>query len=225
MVAIKHPDGTWDIEGLEPWWITFERMCKMLKVKESFKFARYGDGEIYCMSGRIGRNCDKHEYFPELGLALHQAAENADYMVGIQPLSVSQGLHKDNFDYESLYNADVLHNASIKGMLGKFMNELADRDTILVGPEHLSKVADVYISIPSVNCWKEYDNVRQLLWFALHDNPDAVVLLCASMMSEVLIDKFKDHPNTFIDCGSVFDPYHNVKSRRYHHNLKINEHH
>jgi len=39
------------------------------------------------------------------------------------------------------------------------------------------------------------------------------------MMSEVLIDQLSYSENTFIDCGSVFDPYVGVKSRRYHHKL------
>jgi hypothetical protein len=48
-----------------------------------------------------------------------------------------------------------------------------------------------------------------------------VVLLAASMMSEVLIDDFADHHHTFIDIGSVLDPYCGIKSRRYHHKLKL----
>lgn len=224
MEAIKQPDGTWDIEGLEPWEETFEHMCFMLRNNVNFKFARYGDGEIYCMDGKIGHNCDKHEYFPDLGLALHDALKKADYFVGIQPLSVSQGLHKDYFDgMKVLWNADVLHNASIKGRIQEFFDSAIDgkRPIIIVGPEHLEKIWTDVIVIPDLNCWNEYTEIKRILRSRLKDERNWVVLLCASMMSEVLINDFKNSPHTFIDMGSVLSPYAGVKNRRYHQTLNV----
>ncbi len=220
MVASKKIDGTWEIEGLEPWQKTLEDMCSNLKNGINFKFARYGDGEIFCMNGKIGRNCDKHEYFPDLGLALHKSLENVNYMVGIQPLSVSQGLHKDYFEGMTLYNADVLHNASIKGLLPEFITSTANRKVIIVGPQHLEKLEDTIV-IPDLNCWKNYSSIKDIIRLRLRFEKDVVIFLCASMMSEVLINDFKDSPNTFIDMGSVLSPYVGVKNRRYHETLAI----
>lgn len=221
MVASKKIDGTWDIEGLEPWQKTFEEMCSNLKNNINFKFARYGDGEIFCMNGKIGRNCDKHEYFPDLGLALHKSLENVNYMVGIQPLSVSQGLHKDYFEGITLYNADVLHNASIKENLNDFIKCMLDRKIILVGPKHLDVLGFDMVTIPDLNCWLSYGQISDLIKLRLRVEINAVVLLCASMMSEVLISDFKDSPHTFIDMGSALSPYAGVNNRSYHHKLKI----
>ena len=40
---------------------------------EPFIFAKFGDGEGYCMDGRIGENCDRHPYSPELGKRLQKS--------------------------------------------------------------------------------------------------------------------------------------------------------
>lgn len=224
MVAHRDENtGRWFLDGVEPETQTYERILSMLKEGKNFKFARYGDGEINAMTGKNGRNCDGHEYFPELGLRLVESIQHEpNYMVGIQPLSVSH-LSKEvaaYFDGFRLYNADVLHSASIDGVLERFFNALEGRYIILVGPPHLADLFDaVHIVIPQINCWLHYEKIKEQLSFHLKE--DAVVLLCASMMSEVLISDFKDYNCTMIDAGSVFDPYANVYSRKYHHKLKI----
>lgn len=228
MEAIKQADGTWDIKELEPWQNTFIRICELIRMNIQFKFARYGDGEIFCMDGRKGHNCDKHEYFPDLGKALRDGVQKADYMVGIQPLSVAYFHNISYFSHLSLYNADVLHNASIQGRLFELLEACAGRPVIIVGPKHLEFFTNLLIETPPLNCWLKYEEIctqleDKLKWLdPIGDATcQAVVFLCASMMSEVIIDRFKDWNATFIDCGSVFDPYVGVKSRRYHHNLEI----
>ena len=73
MQAIKDDNGIWNITNLEHWTVTFDAMVDDLKSGKMFKFARYGDGEIYCMKGKNGANCDNHTYFPALGAALRQS--------------------------------------------------------------------------------------------------------------------------------------------------------
>lgn len=228
MEAIKQADGTWEVEGLAPWRKTFEHMCKMLRERTQFKFARYGDGEIFCMDGKQGSNCDKHEYFPDLGASLKIALRRSNYMVGLQPLSIYEQRNLSYFEKKPLHNADILHNASIDGRLDEFIEAIKHRFVVLVGPKHLSKLPfyHMHIEIPSLNCWTEYDNTCNEIGVITNQElikqESIVILLCASMMSEVIIDRFRDATCTFIDCGSVFDPIVGVNSRRYHHNLKVN---
>ena len=227
MQAIKDERGIWNITNLEHWTVTYKKMLSNLKGSKQFKFARYGDGEIYCMNGKNGQNCDNHKYFQDMGAALRQTIiQEPEYMVGIQPLSVSHiPEHVQNYfgHFTTLYNADVLHNASIDGQIEKFTTAITGRYVILVGPAHLAPVVQecVHIVIPDVDCWLQYENVRQQIEFHIEGINNAVVLLCASMMSEVIISYFEDHPHTFIDCGSVLDPYAGVNSRKYHYKLKI----
>jgi len=226
MQAIKDDRGIWNITGLEHWQVTYSMMTASLKDGIVFKFARYGDGEIYCMNGKIGQNCDNHSYFPNMGAALRQTIiQEPNYMVGIQPLSIShipEDVNSYFGHFKTLYNADVLHNASIEGCLDKFINALAGRYIILVGPAHLADFFKecVHIVIPNLNCWTQYEHVRQQVAFHVEGINNAVVLLAASMMSEVLISSFEDYPHTFVDIGSVLDPYVGINSRKYHFNLK-----
>lgn len=227
LTAVKHDaSGIWHIPELEHWVITFHQMVTNLEKGRHFKFARYGDGEIYCMNGRSGANCDNHPYFPDLGSALRQTiTEEPAYMVGVQPLSISH-IPQDVTSYfghfKRLYNADVLHNASIEGRIMMFMDALAGKYVILVGPAHLSGLFTncIHIITPSVSCWLQYKQISEQLHFHLEGSSDAIVILCASMMSEVIISDFESTPHTFIDAGSVFDPYAGVNSRKYHSKLR-----
>lgn len=216
--------GRWSLTGVEDSNVTFDRMCKMLQLRLPFKFARYGDGEINCMNGKVGNNCDRHKYFPDLGARLRRTLETTpEYMVGIQPLSVAHMRDSVNkyFSGIDLYNADTIHNASIDGKLNEFFETLEDRDVLLVGPPHLAGVLPEaeHVAITPVDCWKDYDNIVKNI---PHDRGDLVVLLCASMVSEVIIHDYRMFKDiTMIDMGSVLDPYAGVKSRRYHHKLNI----
>lgn len=221
--------GRWSLEGVEPDCVVYDWMIEQLKANKSFKFARYGDGEWNCIFGKPGQNCDGHKYFPDLGESLRRVVlSEPQYVVGMQPLSMSYERADQIREFcaglrINWVNADVLHNASIDGELHRFIDVLKGKYLILVGPAHLSSFWSqcVHIVIPSTNCWMEYESVRQQIEFHIDGVNNAVVLLAASMMSEVLIDDFADHHHTFIDIGSVLDPYVGVKSRRYHHKLKL----
>lgn len=223
--------GRWSMTGVEPSEVTFERMCKMLREGENFKFARYGDGEFNCMFGKIGRNCDGHEYFPDLGMALNDAFySDPKYMVGIQPLSVQGGLYQKAISQregypKNIYDADVLHSASIDGNIDLLLQSLQSRTVFSVGPLHLNNLfpgAKESMLINDKNCWLQYEKIVRLIEHSFDWDESPVFLLCASMMSEVIIDRFKDSTGTFIDCGSVFDPYCGKLSRKYHHKLQLN---
>jgi len=216
--------GKWTLNGVEPSEETFKKMCDLLKEGANFKFARYGDGEFLCMGGKIGNNCDGHEYFPELGSALNAAFySDPNYLVGIQPLSVQGGLYQratlDRPGPKHICDADVLHSASIDGKLNLFFEAIKSRHVIMVGPKHLSEFpCSEFVEVPKLNCWLQYDRIANGIFRVTH--PDSVVLLCAGMMSGVLIDNFRTSDITMIDCGSVFDPYYGVNSRSYHKKLK-----
>lgn len=221
--------GRWSLGGVEPDYVVYDRMIEELKSNKPFKFARYGDGEWNCIFGKPGQNCDGHKYFPSLGENLRRVIlSEPGYIVGMQPLSMSYERADQIREFcaglkINWVNADVLHNASIDGELHRFINAITGKYIILVGPIHLDAFFAncVHIAIPSVNCWLEYEKIRQQIEFHVDGVNNAVVLLAASMMSEVLIDDFADYHHTFIDIGSVLDPYVGVKSRRYHYKLKL----
>lgn len=220
MEAIKNElTGRWTILGMEPSSLTYERFINYLTYGYNFKFARYGDGEFNAIFGKKGHNCDGHEYFPDLGERL-RASFSKNIFTGIQPLTLTLPYAKEALKLLegcNLVNADAIHNASIDGELHRLMDALKGRDVVCVGPAHLLPLFDQMIVVPDKNCWLNYEKVKNHLEILIHS--DKIVVLCASMMSEILIKDFEDEDITMIDVGSALDPLVGKLSRRYHHKL------
>lgn len=229
--------GMWHIEN-ESTEQFYEELLQKLKTKQNFAFSRWGDGELNAVFGSKRRaNCDGHTYFEDMGRELKQILlSQPKYIMGLQPLAMSIAIgdelelfeHHNNLKINWV-NSDILHNASIQGQFYKFFQALSDRKVIIVGPSKLSRIdkyipVHYFLSIPDRDCWLSNKDIESILCSYLNEEPNQVVLFCASMMTEVLIDrlyhKFGD-TQTFIDTGSVFDPYCNVRSRSYHKKLKI----
>lgn len=209
----------------------FESMREMLERGEPFSLARFGDGEFNAIFGAVGANCDGHRYFPELGQRLRQILESEPgYLLGLQPvLMLGRGPEKIQSVSRGIrwVLADSLHLASMDGRLPSFLGALEHRETQLVGPEHLRPLSRqmgwTHHAIPAENCWQRYGEVGESLRLATSGSSGVVVLFCASMMSNVLIDDLHrlNPANTYIDVGSVFDPYVGVNSRDYHDDLAV----
>lgn len=203
--------------------MTFEEHLEKLKNKEQYSFSRWGDGEWACLLNKQGQNCDRHIYFTDMGKRLREILESKpNYYIGLQNLAYR--LHKDVIDkYTNGYKlnwvkSDIFHNASSNKRLNELFEVLKDRNVILVGGGHLKGFNDYsFVEIPRLNCWLSYKDTLEKL---LNIQKDDVVLFCASMMSNVLIDDLHSKA-TLMDLGSVLDPYVNVKSRKYHFNLNL----
>jgi hypothetical protein len=125
-------------------------------------------------------------------------------------------------------DSDVIHKHSIRtnANFNDLFDALENRYVILVANDLLVPIAmhtaDQHIVIGRVDCWLEYvevlDRLRELI------EKDVVILYCASMMAEVLIDdvwrKYGDTV-TQIDIGSAFDPLVGEMTRKYHKKLKL----
>jgi hypothetical protein len=204
--------------------MNYEEHLSKIRNKEKYSFSRWGDGEWACLLGKQGMNCDKHTYFPDMGGRLFNVLKSKpNYYIGLQ--SLAHRIYRDAIDRITnkcslnWVGSDVFHRASMKGRLNELFDALDGRNVILVGGSHLKGFKDWgFIEVPSVNCWLEHDRVLDDLKKTIKE--DDVVLFCASMMSNVLIDELHGVA-TLIDMGSVFDPYVNVNSRKYHKDLKI----
>ena len=200
--------------------MTYNDIITKLKNKEPFQFARVGDGEMLCMDGVSGKNCDGHKYFVDLGKALREVyKEPKNYHIGLQP--VKHGLHSSAKKYPQKWcNADLLHNASINGEISELYEVLENRNVIMIGNKTHKNLPfiNIFLEVPSVNAWQ----YRLAIWKALNDiavkGKDFVYLFSCGMMSGVLIDEMANlYPNhTCIDTGSIFEPYLGKAIRSYH---------
>jgi len=206
--------------------ITFD-IIDHLKSSKNFSFSRFGDGEWACIMNKQGQNCDAHIYYPDLGQRLKNILiSQPKYIIGLQNLAYR--LHPnliDTFtkDYQLKWVlSDILHHMSIKENLKPFFEALKGKNIILVAPDRLKALSiwNQFISISQTNCWNDYELVKKEISLAI--KKDSVVLYCASMMTNVLIDDFKNEDITQIDCGSIFEPYIGIANRTYHKD-KINQ--
>jgi len=209
----------------------FEDICKMLSDGVAFSFSRFGDGEFAAIFEVEGKNSDGHRFFPDLGVRLKEIVERKpDYMMGLQTQALlahgALPIRSLSPDIQWVL-ADSLHNASMEGTLGNFFDSLADREVHLVGAPHHRQLAEEkswqFLEVPYGDCWPQYESIRAGLEPRVTPD-DLVFLLCASMTANVLIDDmYSLNPsNTYIDAGSVLDPYAGVRSRAYHKELNSN---
>ena len=210
--------------------MTYKELLNKLTNGENFSFARYGDGEFNAILGsNQPHNCDKHQYFKDMGLRLLKIIQSSpDYVMGLQGLAQRQ--RENDKDFHDLIagidwiDADIIHKASIKGDLYGLFEALSTRKSILVSKVGLLninwKITGVkpfaHVAINEKDCWLDYKEISQQLKAII--SPDVVILYCAGMPAEVFIDdiynEFKDV--TQIDIGSAFDPYVGLDIRSYH---------
>jgi hypothetical protein len=229
--------------------LTYDLLLQYMRDGTPFTWSRWGDGEWSCLlQNRPGSaNCDGHHYFPDLGKALKDILESQPpYFLGLQRLATEQLMGNDEFQrlrgMNQWCNNELLHHASIKGRLGEFFEALKERqvsqEIILVANAHtvkkllpLGEIGFKSVVIPEKDCWNKWLDIQyeidEAIKSATHINVMPVILYCASMMSNVLIDKTYTYCKavdigiTQIDCGSVFDPYCGRNTRSYHHKLNI----
>jgi len=156
-------------------------------------------------------------------------------------------------------NSDIIHSANINGAWNvldkKTRKEIEDRyshmrfkkgisltqlfkavknkNNVLIGNRwlrHFKEFHFQYISVPHVDCWLDRPRIFKLACELARTRKHLIFHICASLMTEVLIDELYNkfgHKHTFIDIGSAYDPYvlgDNGKRRQirsYHKYLKI----
>jgi hypothetical protein len=197
-----------------------KKFKEMIEKGENFSFVKQGDGEILCMLGEVGRNCDGHPYSKELGDALTDAytffntLENC-YVTGWKDFDIPGDYvrSKGNVDGDTFLHNDVSMD---KFDFFKTVKE-SGRRKIFIGPAHLLGVINFlningYVEIPAVNSFSYK--------FAVEPEDNAIYLFSAGMPAKVWIAKLlkKNINITCIDIGSGFDPIFvgQTRTRQYH---------
>lgn len=206
-----------------------DKFIDLINTGEHFSFSRWGDGEWNAVFGKPGMNCDGHNYYPDMGKRLSKILQSSPkYILGLQGLAIRLMAGPIN-EYTEKYdlkwiNSDVFHHANANGQIQRFWDCLKDKDVLLVGPAHLNcegvkKLFKFrFFEIRGRNCWLQHDRILEKLPEFIND--DTIVLFCASMMANVLIDELNGK-GMLIDFGSVLDPHAGVKSRSYHRRMNL----
>ena len=204
---------------------------KMLN-NENFTFVKYGDGEILCMIGGKGKNCDHHPYSEKLRKELEKSfvkllrfyddvylAEWVDNLVKTRESYINvNGLKPKFADYECFLT--LKENLNDKKLLNFYtLLKNTKRKKIFVGPKKLKKVTtmlgiDNFVEVPIINAFSDYDRViNELVQIGVDD--DSIYILCCSMMSCLICRDLKEINKkiTLIDAGSGLDPIFGERTR------------
>ena len=190
---------------------TIPEICKftdMIRDGKNFSFIKLGDGEINCMNGKEGKNCDHHPYSKELADALK---ESYTYLTNLpdtyiptwiepiekeSPIKVKGNVTGNIFLHDSISQGKYQFYETIKN---------SKRKKIFIGPKKLAEVEeflaiDRMVEIPEVNCFS-YN-------FKLEPEDNAIYLFSAGMPTKVWIAQLlkKNKNITCIDLGSALDP-------------------
>ena len=217
-------------------------LIRQLKNDVPWSFVRYGDGEWACVLERTGRNCDGHEYFPDLSRALQDALRNYSdnsprLFLGMQPLSIQtmgseieawllSNRLENTFRWQ---DADCFHDSSARyaqlNQLLPLLDVLATSSVpvLIVGPawqRSLAKELKAYfVEIPDVNCWLVVDQIRKSIadFLDVTPRPTFVSFSCGPTSNVLIHDLFPmfGQRHWLFDAGSLWAPYCGVKQRQY----------
>lgn len=195
-------------------------------IRPGFAFARYGDGEWKLVLNLPWSDKNSERFTPDLCDAMR--ATLLDYngvKLGMQRVDylrkrelfepAQQWLIENGLADLQWHEADVMHRASARGELQRFVSALRQHNVVLIGPEYMGALPFVsrHIVIPRVCVWSQREKV-----FAQADQlRDCVVLVSAGPLAKVLAHRLHglDRGCCIIDTGSVLDPYCGVRSRQY----------
>lgn len=189
-----------------------------------FVFQKYGDGEIACMMGEQGMNCDRHPYSKELAIELIASfgymslnfndvytAKWVDdvYKKYFQNIIDKYKVNPVFVEYDSLLHLKNQIDNHIYNFI-KSIKESKNRK-IFFGPARLQSVEKLlninyFIEVPLINGFNKYAVFRE--WIEENIKRDDIVIFSSGMMSKVLIKDVRvtEKQTTCIDFGSSFDP-------------------
>ena len=212
--------------------VGIEYFTKKLIEGLNFTFVKYGDGEIICMIGGKGKNCDDHPYSKKLATLLEQSfvkllrnyndvflADWVDNLVKTRESYVNTNNLNPKFaDYECFLTLD--ENMNDPKLLNFYRQiKVSTRKKIFVGPKKLKDVSgmlniDEFVEVPLIDAFSQYDDVlNRIKNFGVNDNN--IYILCCSMMSCLICSDLKEINSniTLLDIGSGFDPIFGEKTR------------
>ena len=203
--------------------ITTDEVTRRIKNSEQIVFVKYGDGELSCMMGHEGGNCDNDPYTPQLRIGLIQAlyyyinSNNNNIFIGkwhdetlLNTFLQIYGLNNPQLTkYHLIMNDnDFFHNNSMYNFL-KTIKETKRKKIILSNEKNYRMKelfnADTYIIVPPNNWFVDYSKYYEKVLSEITE--DSILFTAAGQGSKVLIANILNvYPNlTCLDIGSSFD--------------------
>lgn len=203
---------------------TLDEVVDWLRAGRQFSLTRWGDGEFAALFGDDGQNCDGVKYAPDMATELRTIIESRpSYTLGRQPFHANLYTPQRKAQIEAIAgihwaDADMFHTASRNGRLKPFLKALAGRNVTIVSNRRLLNLRTFFefelIPTPDTDAWSERHELLQHVKDNVKDGD--VWLFAAGITSNWLIHHLHGLNATFIDIGSLLDPFVGENTRNYH---------
>lgn len=209
----------------------YEFVIENLRNGTHFAFARFNDGEMMGIE-KVGAIAARGDQF--VNQSLHDALIEAirfkmeKYFIGIPCNVCFEEYHKladslvGNYEYRT--SAVAFHNRNWPKFIKELPNAIKGRNVRYISgnDQDITFLTDVlglnivdHLKCPRINTWGSYDEIHPYInRIEMND----VVLLSVGPTARVLVRKwFEEFPHaSFIDIGSIFDPFTRGVRHNYH---------
>ena len=212
-----------DIFYTKPFSFFYDKIVK----NEHFRYLRFNDGELNAIDGSRPNagNCDGHQYFPEMGkelleILLKYGYSDDNIIESFDYWYKNLGLVRNTIDKLKIMNPNlVLLNTDFIRIAHEqdsdkyieLLNVLKEKNVVVVGPAYLRELNRFfsfrYIEVPIKNCYLEKDRIITEMKAISDNESDVFFLISASMGANIIIDKFDDDRNTYLNWGSTWDTF------------------
>jgi hypothetical protein len=202
---------------------TVSEIVARIESGKPFSWVRYGNGEWDAALGLKAATGTLSQKFSEpLRQAMREtvidhhgkimAMQNERYLRKVKLWPKIQAWlqkHRIVIDWQP---GDVLHHASGAGTLAPFVQAL--RNPVFVGPSHFQNmpIAGDFLPVRDTGCWDEVDRIEAEMRALCQGR---IVCVSAGPTTKVLIHRLRGEDMQLIDCGSLWDVYCGIPSRKY----------
>ncbi len=196
-----------------------------LRNGEHFSLARFGDGELYCMWGKQGKNSNGCFYTPELRQALLDSMRHENdptFIYGLQRvLPHDQNRVVAQYPNVKWYDSEIFSEVVAAGNLYPLIEQLRTMKVIIITNFDAAKGFATamgagyhfgFIEVPKSNSFEKRDEVLKLI--KENEAKDAVVLFSCGMAANAFIAELHGKfDGWLIDLGHIWDPFTGLMSR------------
>ena len=195
-----------------------------LKSGEKFSMARWGDGELYCMWGKQGKNSNGCRYSPELREALLKAmVPKEGFYHGLQRVLPHDEVRiMKQFPDITWYETEIFSEAVAEGKLYPLLSAMSEKELVFIGNKSILPALEKifwtkrfqFIEVQPSNAFDERERVLETIRWWNKEHPGKTYLFSCGMAANAFIYELHGEiDGVLMDLGHIWDPFIGLMSR------------